>query len=146
MRSLGQIPAGNEVGLVVIIVMHTFFASSTLKSRQIAKTPVLYVCMNLFIFIYLLILLKKIFNTYGELDNLQLIQRHGFSEPVPTRWEEAMISLSLIKSLTGMGDARESIIKELVCSCLHRYYFDSLPHAGTFLGWCLRYLVYNTVY
>ena len=56
----------------------------------------------------------QIFNTYGELDNIQLLQKHGFCEPEPTIFEELAIPA---EELLSADDALKERKAEYVRHC-----------------------------
>jgi len=52
---------------------------------------------------------EEIFNTYGELDNVQLLQKHSFVEPEPTPFEEVRIKAARFAS--GSGQLLEDLTR-----------------------------------
>ncbi|EGD80779.1 hypothetical protein PTSG_01368 [Salpingoeca rosetta] len=79
-----------------------FFSDKTLQMRSIKRIPAG----------------AEIFNTYGDLDNLQLVQQHGFAEPSPTPWEEVSLHPRALKAILHLTDDRFAFLKDTVSGLL----------------------------
>ena len=58
----------------------------------------------------------EIFNTYGELSNIQLIHHHGFASPVPTPFERAGLELKTLVAALELSASAADGLKRLVPS------------------------------